>query len=108
MKATITTAIWLGLASAMAFGQAPATGQRQGPGVQAPNDSRYAALIATCKTQPPPRPTPPTPTPVTAVTAADLDKYVAKEIQGVIAAGQRWKILWQDTGNVADGIVGAN
>jgi gluconolactonase len=109
MKGTVTIAIGLGFAgAAIAFAQAPAAGQRQGPGVQAPNDSRYAALIATCKTQPPPRPTPPAATPVNAVTTADLDKYASKEIPGVIATGQRWTILWQDTGNVADGIVGLN
>src|SRR5262249_61965292 len=38
-----------------ALSQAPAPGQRQGPGVQAPQDSRYQALNATCKNPPPPR-----------------------------------------------------
>src|SRR5262249_61203956 len=38
-----------------AFSQAPGQGQRQGPGVQAPQDARYQALIATCKNPPPPR-----------------------------------------------------
>jgi len=30
----------------------------------------------------------------------------ATEIPGVIAAGQRWKVVWEDPGNGADGIVG--
>src|SRR5215510_1603897 len=38
-----------------ALGQATAPGQRQGPGVQAPQDSRYQTLIATCKNPPPAR-----------------------------------------------------
>src|SRR5690349_14751654 len=44
--------IALGCAAAtIAFGQAPA-GQRQGPGVQATQDPRYAAVIAKCKNPP--------------------------------------------------------
>src|SRR5262245_6294319 len=53
-KGLLTIALGFFGASA-ALGQAPAPGQRQGPGVQAPQDSRYQALIATCKNPPPAR-----------------------------------------------------
>jgi len=33
-------------------------------------------------------------------------KYDVTAIPGVIAAGQRWNVLWQGTGNNADGILG--
>jgi gluconolactonase len=33
---------------------------------------------------------------------------VVTEIPGVIAAGQRWRFLWQDAGNNGDGIVGTD
>jgi gluconolactonase len=78
--------------------------------VQAPADPGYAALIAMCKTPPPagrgrgagggraggrgPAP------------AQGIREYTVQEIPGVIAAGQKWKFLWQEAGNNGDGIVG--
>jgi gluconolactonase len=107
-----------------ALSQAPAQGQRQGPGVQAPQDSRYQALIATCKNPPPPRGGGPG-QPAAAAQGAQARgaapaqgappaaqqgprEYKVTEIPGVIAAGQQWKTIWQASGNVADGIVGTN
>lgn len=79
----------------------PPAGLTQGPGVQAPRDSRYADAIKACKTPPPaarpqaaPAPAAPTPR-----------AYTVTEIPGVIAAGQQWKEVWQVDGNNADGIV---
>ena len=43
-KAILTTALGF-LSATYAFSQAPAPGQRQGPGVQAPQDARYQSLI---------------------------------------------------------------
>jgi len=111
-------------------GQAPGQAQapRQGPGVQAPQDARYADLIAKCKTPPPARggagargagaggpgaagggaqgrgggaggP---------AAAAAGPREYTVTAIPGVIAAGQQWKLVWEGTGNNADGILSAN
>ena len=37
-----------------------------------------------------------------------LRRHTVKEISGVIAGGQRWKFIWQETGNNGDGIVGTN
>ena len=35
-----------------------------------------------------------------------LNDYTVTAIPGVIAAGQKWKLVWEDTGNNADGPVG--
>ena len=90
------------------------------PGVQGPADpNRAAFLAANCKNPPAPAaargggapgapgapggaggraggaaPTPPV-----------FQDVASTEIPGVIAAGQHWKILWEDKGNNADGIV---
>jgi len=78
------------------------------PSVQAPADSGYAALIATCRTPPPAarggarggaRGAPPPP---------GLRDYTVTEIRGVIAAGRSWTFVWQQRGNNGDGIVGTN
>src|SRR5262245_7399336 len=117
MRLNLTLTMALGFSAAtFAFSQAPAPGQRQGPGVQGPQDPRYAAVIAACKNPPPPRgggpgpggaaqgqnrgaaPPPPQQGP---------REYTVTEIPGVIAAGQRWKMVWSAAGNVADGIVGS-
>jgi gluconolactonase len=93
----------------------PAAAPRSGPGVQAPQDPREPALLAACKNPPPARggargggpnragapgrgrgpAAPPGP-----------KDYTVAEIPGVIAAGEKWKEVWQGTGNNADGIIG--
>lgn len=78
--------------------------------VQAPADPGYQALIGMCKTAPPARggrgggargrgrgPE-----------AQGIQSYTVTEIPGVIAAGQKWKFVWQEAGNNGDGIVGTN
>jgi gluconolactonase len=83
--------------------------------LQAPNDPRYADVIAKCKTPPqraggpPPAAAPgggraAAPAPAPAATAAE---YTVAAIPGVIAAGQRWTTVYQTTGNNADGIMAA-
>src|SRR5712691_6671068 len=94
--------------------QAP-NGRRTGPGVQAAQDAREPEVLATCKTPPPP--------PRGAAgregggggqgrgPAAGnpmAQEYSVTAIPGVIAAGQRWNVLWQGTGNNADGILGVD
>jgi gluconolactonase len=91
----------------VALSQSPP--QRTGPGVQAPQDAKYADLIKTCKAPPPAgrggggggkgggkAP---------AAAAAPRDAK-STEIPGVIAAGQAWKEVWTVDGNNADGIIG--
>ena len=110
MKLTGTLSILLGVVGAsIMLSQQPAA-QRTGPGVQAPQDAKYADLIKTCKTPPPARgggkggppkgkgPAAPAGPREVSITA----------IPGVIAAGQQWKEVWQVDGNNADGIIATN
>src|SRR5215470_12961061 len=89
-----------------AFAQAPAAGgQRQGPGIQAPQDSRYQSVIAACKNPPPadgPRGAAPPPQP------PEAREYTVTAIPSVIAAGQKWTTIWKGSGNVADGMIGTS
>jgi sugar lactone lactonase YvrE len=96
--------------AAVVAGQAPA---RQGPSLQGPQDPRYAALIAQCKT-PPPAPAARGGGPAAgqgrgAAPAPNTPReYTVAEIPGVVAAGARWTKLWETDGNNADGIVGTD
>ncbi|HET9215684.1 MAG TPA: SMP-30/gluconolactonase/LRE family protein [Terriglobia bacterium] len=105
----------LGCLGAMTiFGQAPAP--QQGPGVQAPQDSRYAEFRASKCTPPPAAagggargPAAPGAAgagargPAAPAGPPAHREYTVTEIPGVIAAGQRWKSIWTGTGNNADG-----
>lgn len=91
-----------------AFGQAsdqapplpPAPANAPPPSLQANADPGYDAALAGCKT--PPRKMRPI---VWPASGPPPRAYEVKEIPGVIAAGQRWKFLWQAAGNNGDGIV---
>jgi gluconolactonase len=108
MKFKSTLAISV-LCSATAWCQNPApAGERTGPGVQAPQDSKEQEVLKTCKTPPQGRgggqgkgkgkgPGP--------AAAAGPRDYTVTAIAGVIAAGQKWKDVWQGEGNNADGII---
>src|SRR5437773_11716085 len=78
------------------------------PGVQAQGDpNRVAWVTANCKNPfipPPPAARGAAPPPPPAQPYALLD-YKVEEIRGIIAAGQRWKVLWEGKGNNADGII---
>lgn len=113
MKSQSLLAVIAGcLGTAVALAQAPAAPLRQGPGVQAANDARYADTIAKCKV-PPPRPAagaapagpPPAPPTVGNLTPRE---YTVTAIPGVIAAGAKWTTVWTTAGNNADGIVGTD
>jgi gluconolactonase len=115
MKTTTMSTIVLGvLGSAAAFCQAPApAAPRTGPGVQAPQDAKYADLIKTCKVPPPAAPgrggaakggAAKGQAKGPAAPAAAAPKEIPA-IPGVVAAGQQWKDVWQVEGNNADGIV---
>jgi gluconolactonase len=107
LKRRITIAL---AAATLILAQAPPAGQRTGPGVQAPQDAKEPEVLKGCKTPPPARgggraggapgrgagnPEP-----------AGAKDYAVMEIPGVIAAGQKWKEVWQVSGNNADGIIG--
>lgn len=102
MKSISTFAILLGgLGAITAFGQSPLpAGKTTGPGVQAPRDAKEPELLKTCKVPPPaPRPFP-------RGAASEISRpNETSEIAGVVAAGQRWKEVWEVDGNNADGIV---
>ena len=99
------------LSSAYVLGQAqeprlpPAPANPRPASISSPDDPGLPALIATCKTPPPPRgggrggggAKPPGPR-----------EYTVSAIPGVIAAGERWKFLWQEAGNNGDGVVGTD
>jgi gluconolactonase len=74
----------------------------QGPGVQARQDSREAAVLAKCKNPPPPLTAPAN---VAPADTAPLP-YEVTAIPGVINAGEKWQVLWSTPGNNADGIIG--
>ena len=107
-------------AAALAQGQAPAPSN-----LQAPSDPRYADVVAKCKTPPPGRAggpaagpraggaPPPAAAPAqgrgagTPPPPAGPVEYTVTAIPDVIAAGQRWTLVYETTGNNADGILAA-
>jgi gluconolactonase len=108
MKSTGMFAIVLGvLGAATAFCQSPPpAGARSGPGVQSAADAREPEVLKACKTPPPARggrggggrgPAP--------AAAPSPRDYTVTEISGVVAAGQKWKEIWEVDGNNADGII---
>jgi gluconolactonase len=114
------------LGAIVALGQTP---PQQGPGVQAPQDARYADAIAKCKVPPPQRGgggggggrgggAAAAPAGRGEGRGGDArggnnaaagppakQEYKVEAIPGVIAAGQQWKSVWTGTGNNADGII---
>jgi gluconolactonase len=90
-------ACFLGVAVAWGQGEAPPAGAKSS--LQAPQDPREPAVLAQCKN-------PPLPAPDYGHPQLGLRDYKVIEIPGVIAAGQKWKSLWQQMGDNGDGIVG--
>jgi gluconolactonase len=104
----------VGAVTALGQGTGQPLDPKRTPGVQGPADpNRAAFLAASCKNPPAPAaarggggPGGPggragggAPAPATFQEVSSL------EIPGVIAAGQKWKVIWEDKGNNADGIV---
>jgi sugar lactone lactonase YvrE len=108
MRTSCLVAVSLYLMGAtVALAQTPQ--RTEGPGLKAQEDSRYNAEIAMCKNHHPVirnsgaaggRPTPAGP-------PAYEGPAEVQAIQGVIAAGAHWRSVWHESGNNADGIVGA-
>lgn len=94
------------LVASIAWGQPP---PNPGASLQAAQDPREAAVLAECKNPPPPRPARPGgPGARPGAPAGPSKDYTVEAIPGVIAADQRWRLVWEADGNVADGIVGTN
>jgi gluconolactonase len=93
---------------------AAAAALHQGHGVRAADDAREAAVLATCK-RPPAPPAAPAAGAGAPVATPAPHEYTVAGIPGVIAAGQRWKQLWSESGLdpktltffIADGIIAA-
>jgi sugar lactone lactonase YvrE len=101
--ALLTATVAVGQDAAPAPAAAPPA--RQGPGVQAAQDAREPAVLAQCKHAPPAAPAAgPRPAANGAAPAGPAD-YLVPAIPGVVEAGQRWKSIWSETGNNADGII---
>ena len=116
----------VGSALVLAQGDAPrlptAPANAAAPSVQAPADPGYAALTGQCKTPPPARGGRAGAAGARGAAGAGAGAgggarvaqpagprdYTVMEIPGVIAAGQRWRFMWQEAGNTGDGIVGTN
>ena len=113
----ITTGVTLA-----AFGQTPIPGEAHasagwnwkpdghppqvaGPGLQQAADAREAAVLAMCKEPAPAAPPPPAAAAPRQQQSAEPLVYSVQAIPGVIAAGQRWKKIWQTAGNNADGFI---
>jgi gluconolactonase len=102
------------LGSTLALGQTqapPAPAQPAGAqrSLQASQDPKEAAALATCKNPPPPaqRPAAAPGQGGPPARAPGPRDYSVTEISGVIAAGQQWKFVWQELGNNGDGIIGS-
>ena len=92
----------------------PAPANARTPSISSPDHPELPALIATCTVPPSPRgggrggAAPPAPTARGAPPQQGPRAYTVTEIPGVIAAGKKWKFLWQEAGNNGDGIVGTD
>jgi gluconolactonase len=112
---------WAGAVTA--FGQQQPLDQNRTPGVQAGADAKRAAFVmANCKAQPAPAAQAGgapaggggrgggrgggQPGGAPAAQAPQSAAYNVTAIPGVIAAGQKWRVLWTDTGNNADSPIG--
>jgi gluconolactonase len=106
MRSSLLVAVSLYLMGAtVALAQTPQ--RTEGPGLKAPEDSRYKTQIDLCKNHHPVirntgaaggRPPPAAP-------PADEKPTQLQAIPGVIAAGAHWRSVWHESGNNADGIV---
>jgi gluconolactonase len=109
MKSTLSIVLAVAV-----LGVSVATAQpNPGAMLQAAQDPGYAAAIAMCKNPPPPaapRPaTPPGGNPAGPPGSPLPPKdYTVAQIRGVVAAGARWRRVYQQDGNVIDGIVGTD
>ena len=115
MKSAVVLTVFLGCAAAAVFAQNPSSAFPRGSGLQAWQNPGYAGVLARCKN--PPQPNSERAAQVAKARADPANAAAPPEeppppastaIPGVIAAGQRWKIVWSWEGNNADGIIAAD
>ena len=107
MRASRLVAVSLCLVGAT-IALAQTTQRTEGPGLKAGEDSRYKDETALCKKYHPVIRAPGAPgsrPPATASSAPEAPPEI-KAIPAVVAAGEQWRTVWNETGNNADGIVG--
>ncbi len=107
---------FVGAVSALGQGTGQPADPKRTPGIQAGNDPNRAAFIAASCKVPPAAPAPRAGGPGGAPGAARAGgappppaaavDVTTTAIPGVVAAGQKWKTVWEDLGNNADGPVG--
>ncbi len=114
----VITSVCIGCAGAQSVAAPPTEAPpalRQGHGVRAADDPREPAVLAACKSPPLKPGGSPAGTRPQATSSTPRD-YAVAAIPGVIAAGQRWKQLWSESGLrantlsffIADGIISAD
>lgn len=108
---TLLTIALFSVGALTVWGQGQPPDPKRTPGVQAGQDPNRAAFVAAnCKNPPPPPAARGGGGPVAPGAAPGappaVQEYTVTAIPGVIAAGQRWTIVWEDAGNNADGPVG--
>jgi gluconolactonase len=103
MKAVPVLVVLLAFAP-MATAQQPSSAFDRGRSLQAWQDPGYAALTARCKVPPPARAPGGGTAPAATAAAPPAPALPAPDaIEGVIAPGQHWKVVWSWEGNNADG-----
>src|ERR1017187_6644571 len=98
MRVKLVLLVLLGAIAAFGQGKGQPADPTRTPGVQGPADPNHAAFVAAnCKVPPPAAgggagragggAAPP---------VATFQEVSSLEIPGIIAAGQKWKVLWED------------
>ncbi len=103
MKSAVLLAV-AGLIGTAALAQTPM--RTEGPGLKASEDAREPAVLATCQRNHPPPP--PDFAAIRKQMAASTYEPPTEvvDIPAVIKAGAKWRTIWTESGNNADGIVG--
>lgn len=89
--------------AACAVQRFPASSFERGASLQTTQHPDYAALVAGCKTPPRTAPRRAAPANANAAPPPMPELPATQAIPGVLAEGQRWKVVWSWEGNNADG-----
>jgi sugar lactone lactonase YvrE len=109
MKPTLAVAVLVVCAAAIAVAQSPSSTFARGSHQQNWQNPGLKAVLAKCR-NPPPAFSIPGAANAAAATAAPPEPVLPqpKEIPGVLAAGQSWKVVWSWEGNNVDGPIAAD
>src|SRR5436190_3125727 len=109
MKSTLAVAVVVVSAAAVAVAQSPSSTFARGSHQQNWQNPGLKAVVAKCK-NPPPAFSIPGAGNAAAASAAPPEPVLPqpKEIPGVVAPGQSWKVVWSWEGNNVDGPIAAD